>query len=102
MVGALLRLADSQGGFGTVIARGDERAGSILVLLVERGRPALSLERVLQPSGRYTWGESLLDGTEAELDALLARRRRFDPDLWVVELDIASAERFAAEMKQLD
>jgi len=25
------------------------------------------------------------------------RRRRNDPDLWVVELDIAQAERFAAE-----
>ena len=25
------------------------------------------------------------------------RRRSRDPDLWVVELDIASAERFAAE-----
>ncbi|MFX4497555.1 DUF1491 family protein, partial [Acinetobacter baumannii] len=30
------------------------------------------------------------------------RRRRIDPDLWVIELDIASAERFAAETLLVD
>ena len=33
--------------------------------------------------------------------ALLARRRRVDPDLWAVELDVASSERFAAEMNSV-
>jgi hypothetical protein len=35
------------------------------------------------------------------LQDLIARRRRFDPDLWLIELDIASAERFAAEMNSI-
>ena len=39
---------------------------------------------------------------EEEIDGAIARRRRFDPDLWVVELDIPSPERFAAEMNALN
>ena len=36
--------------------------------------------------------------TNEEFKTFLERRRKFDPDLWILELDIASAERFAAEM----
>ena len=35
---------------------------------------------------------------EDEFGALLERRRRNDPDLWLVELDVADAEGFAAGM----
>jgi hypothetical protein len=36
------------------------------------------------------------EGLEA-LNLYIARRRRSDPDLWIIELDIPEAERFAAE-----
>ena len=36
-----------------------------------------------------------------ELRAFLAKRMRFDPDLWIVELDIADPERFIAETTTL-
>ena len=35
---------------------------------------------------------------EEQFQRFLERRRKYDPDLWILELDIASAERFAAEM----
>jgi hypothetical protein len=37
--------------------------------------------------------------SSADLAVFLARRARFDEDLWAVELDIADAERFIAETK---
>ncbi len=99
LVTALLRRAEADGGFGTVIARGDATAGAIAVILTERGAHPRLFERMLQPDGRYGWEELSGRITEGqELDALLERRRRFDPDLWIVELDIVSPERFAAEM----
>ena len=102
LVSALIRRAEGQGGFGTVLSRGDSTAGSIAVVLLERGTNPRLLERLLQSDGRYAWRESSGDGEgEAGVQALLDRRRRFDPDLWVIELDIASAERFAAEMNSL-
>jgi hypothetical protein len=103
LVSALLRRVAGDGGFGTVIAKGDANAGAIVIVLAERGRRVQLLERLLQPDGNYAWGESLKAGqNEEELDRFLDRRRRFDPDLWIVELDTASAERFAAEISGFD
>lgn len=103
LVTALLRLAERESGFGMVVAKGDETAGAILILLAERGRRVQVLERLMQPDGTYGWTEALAAGhNEAEIDKFLERRRRFDPDSWVVELDTASAERLAAEIRTLD
>lgn len=100
LVKALIRTVEGQGGFGAVIAQGDSTAGAIAVILAERGRRRRFLERTLGMDGTYGWrdvsGDS--DREEAAFDALVDRRRRTDPDLWVVELDVASAERFADEM----
>ncbi|HEY0626084.1 MAG TPA: DUF1491 family protein [Allosphingosinicella sp.] len=99
-VSGLIRRAESEGGTGMVLAKGDETAGAILIILNEKGRKQRILERVLQPGGQYLWQDNIgqdIDN-DAEISALLARRRSFDPDLWLIELDVASAERFAAEM----
>ena len=99
LVSALLRRAEIEGGFGTVLAKGDGTAGSVAVILLERGGKPRLFERLLQPDGRYAWTDSTpADQSEQALQDLLAKRQRFDPDLWIVELDIASPERFAAEM----
>lgn len=103
LVSTLLRRAEQEAGFGTVIAKGDANAGAVLIVLAERGRRARVLERVLGADGDYAWGEAIAAGhNEAEVDKFLDRRLRFDPDLWIVELDTASAERFAAEIIALD
>jgi hypothetical protein len=99
LVSALLRRAQAEGGFGAVLAKGDPTAGAVAVILAERGTRKCMLERLLQPDGHYAWQDSTQAGeTDDAFRKLLENRRRFDPDLWVVELDIASAERFAAEM----
>lgn len=100
----LIRRAESGGGFGVVLAKGDPTAGSLLVILNEKGRNQRILERILQPDGRYLWqatGGQATDN-EGEFQALLERRRKFDPDIWLIELNVASAERFAAEMNSED
>jgi hypothetical protein len=101
LVTALLRRAEQEGGFGAVLAKGDPMAGAIAVILAEKGRKARFLERVMQASGSYAWQSAREDvENEAEFEKFLEKRRRFDPDLWILELDIASAERFAAEMNE--
>ena len=96
---ALLRRAEQGGGFGVVLAKGDSTAGAIAVILAEKGRKACFLERLLQPDGSYAWQSTRQDvENEQDLNSFLERRRKSDPDLWILELDIASAERFAAEM----
>ena len=100
LVSALIRRAQAEGGFAAVLARGDENSGAVLVILTERGADPRILERIMLPDGRYAWqspnGQMIAQA--AEVPELIARRRRFDPDLWVVELDVPSTERFTAEM----
>jgi len=99
LASALLRRAQDEGGFGAVLAKGDPTAGAIAVILAEKGRKACFLERLLQADGSYSWQPSRQDvENEQDLNSFLERRRKSDPDLWILELDIASAERFAAEM----
>ncbi len=98
LVNGLIRLAEAQGGFGVVVAKGDVNAGAIAIILSEKGKKTCLLERALQPDGLYAWVRSQNTENEADFQAALDRKRRFDPDLWIVELDIASTERFADEM----
>ncbi|MBV9929577.1 MAG: DUF1491 family protein [Alphaproteobacteria bacterium] len=103
LVGALRRRAELEGGYAAVLAKGDATAGAILVILVERvGRTAL-YERTLQPDGCYRWAphDPPPDAPDA-VPAFVARRRRSDPDLWVLELHVPSIERFAAGMNAFD
>ena len=82
-----------------MLARGDIQAGAILVIALERGVNSGAFERGIGPEGRdqlLRVGPQNTD-KEEEISEYWHRRRARDPDLWVIELDIASAERFAAE-----
>lgn len=97
LVSALVRRVNNEGGSATVLAKGDATAGSILLILMERGVVQSVRERVLGGDGLYAW-TSIGPDEAADRDAYLARRRERDSDLWLVELDIANAERFTAEI----
>lgn len=99
LVSALIRRVEAEGGHAMVLARGDRGAGAVIVLCAERGRVEKLLERTLDLEGRYIWtrcGPEDMQDFQQYQD-YLDRRRRRDPDLWIVELDIAEAERFAVE-----
>jgi len=98
LVSALIRRAHVHGGNAAVLRRGDDGAGAVLLLCMERGRFVALLERSLIGDGDYRWARCGPEADdEAARNAYLERRRSRDPDLWLVELDIAGVERFAAE-----
>ncbi len=71
----------------------------MLLFVSSRGSHVACLERILNLDGSYRWervgpGDS---AGSAEIADFLARRARFDEDLWAIELDIAEPERFIAE-----
>lgn len=99
LVGALRRRVAVEGGFATILVKGDDISGVILIQTMDRGVESGLFERVQNLQGDYALmrcGPTPEEGSEA-LDQYIARRRRSDPDLWVVELDVPEAERFAAE-----
>ncbi|MEQ7874055.1 DUF1491 family protein [Sphingomonas sp. ASV193] len=97
---AIRRKAESQGGFATVIRSGDPDSGVILLVIIERGQ-YLSCARREWADGEYRWTRA--GPTEpSELDDFLARQRRFDPDLWLIELDVPQGERFIVDLSAID
>ena len=96
---ALVRRVQAAGGAAVIAAKGDQSAGAILLICLERGQLTAYRERILSADGGYHWEAvgPTRDSDQAEAEAWLDRRRDRDPDLWIVELDIANAERFAAE-----
>ncbi len=93
-VDALIRRVSGAGGFATVLAHGDDTAGSIAVVTRDAGEEVL-LSPVLGVSGRYEFAAMAMGAAVADW---IERARRRDPDLWVLELDIPQAGQFVAEM----
>lgn len=98
-VAAILRRAESQGDFATVLRSGDKERGSLLLLIASRGRHFSCMERILNLDGDYEWRVTgpAESAEPSEVASFLAQRARFDEDFWAIELDVADAERFTAE-----
>ncbi|WP_017663786.1 DUF1491 family protein [Porphyrobacter sp. AAP82] len=101
--GAIMRLAESEGGFATVLAKGEHDAGTILVVTLCRGREGILFERMPQRDGSRKFLAVKREDPEnpQEFSEYLARRRRQDSDMWLIEVDIADRERFVARMAAL-
>lgn len=98
-VGALLRRVNDAGGMAVVLARGEAQDGALLIVTFNKGVFTGIYQREPQGQAAATLARiGPADSAEAQsITDFWHRRRQFDPDLWVIELDIASAERFAAE-----
>ena len=96
---SLVRRAEVAGGFGMIIARGDADRGALVLLIAHRGAHVACLERSFDAGGDYAWQEvgPTAGATEESVRLWTQGRRRFDPDLWLIELDIPLPERFIAE-----
>ena len=78
-----LRLA----GIPAYVTRGDENAGAVVVKVATLdGRAQAFRPQFDLATDARSW-VTLAEGPEAEVDALLARERKRDPDLWVIELE---------------
>ena len=95
-VSGLLRSVQAAGGFAMVLHKGEREAGTIVVVCTENGANRRIFERMPSPDGDREWTLVQTEDIEnkAGFDEYLTRRTRQDPDLWIIELDIADGERF--------
>ena len=96
---ALLRRAGAEGGFATIVRKGDADRGALLLLVTDRGAHVACLERALGDVGAYGWRRvgPAADAEAREIADFTQKRVRFDEDIWLIELDIPLPERFIAE-----
>lgn len=99
-----IRAVQGEGGFAAVLAKGERDAGTILVICCENGANTKLYERMPQMDGSRAFVLTKEQDIEKphEFTEYWQRRSSQDGDLWVVELDIADAERFIAATQHDD
>jgi len=95
-VSALRRRVEAAGGFAMVIAKGDPEAGAVLLLLRDQNGEVSALSKVNAGDGKTSW-QVLFDKRDDADEAIreaIEKRKQYDPDIWIVELDVADPARF--------
>lgn len=95
-IGALIRLAETLGGFATVLAKGERDAGTIALVTIKNGADAQFYERMPQLDGTRSWTVTRAQDSEKpyEFSQYIQRRSAQDGDLWILEVDVADPARF--------
>ena len=98
-VQALIRRAGLAGAFAVVARKGDAAAGAVLVKVVDRraGLTRLYAEALRGQEVERIWAEPHPGAPEPELDAYAERQVRYDPDLWIVEIEDLQGRHFLTE-----
>lgn len=80
-----------------LVSKGDPTAGAVAVKVATMDGRASVFVRAQGPDGARLWSPLAEAAPEAEADAALARQRRFDPDLWIVEIEDPKGRTLLAE-----
>ena len=99
-VTGMIRAVEAAGGFATILKKGEKDAGTILVVICEKGQNSTLYERMPDLDGGRKWTVSKAQDPEKPLDFsdYLDRRGRQDSDCWIVELDVANGQQFIPGM----
>ena len=101
-VAAYIRRCHLEGAFAAVRRRGAEEAGAIFIKLNRLdgtadiyGPAPQAVFEDSHPSDRaFSPGLPVLPAPEADVEAYLARQFRFDPDIWIVEVEDRAGRHF--------
>jgi hypothetical protein len=97
-IGALIRRAELEGAYATVIRKGDPRGGAVLVKALDRRAGCAQLfAEAVRGDGERVWMSPVASTDEPALDAYIDRAARFDPDIWVIEIDDRAGRHFLTE-----
>lgn len=100
-VSGLIRRAEIAGAFATVVKKGDARAGTVILKAYNSSqRSARLYSAVTGADGEPLWMQPVASPFEHELDDYIERQRRYDPDLWVVEIEDREGRHFLQERVQ--
>jgi hypothetical protein len=92
---ALIRQFSVMGDFATVLHKGDPIAGALLLVSRIKGRNPALFEQFPGANDTRNWHPVFDQDTDNEqkISDYLERRIAQDRDIWVLELDVAFAER---------
>ena len=97
-VRALLRRAQSGGASAFIVRKGAEEAGAVILVVSRLDGTCLLLNQARDGKGALVWAKALGDwGQEQKAKVWLDKQTRFDPDLWIVEIEDREGRAFVDE-----
>lgn len=97
-VKALIRRAEVEGAAAYVVRRGAEEAGAIFLKIARLDGTCVVLNQARRGDGELVWAKPLGESAdEARAGEYFAKQMRFDPDLWIVEIEDRQGRAFVHE-----
>jgi hypothetical protein len=97
-VRALIRRAEVGGAQGYVVKKGDEDAGVVFLKINRLDGSSLVLSQARIGAGELVWARPLGDAcSEVAATAYLEKQQKYDPDLWIVEIEDCAGRTFVDE-----
>lgn len=97
-VRALIRRAQVSGAQAAVVRMGSEEAGAVIIRVSRLDGTCLLLNQARAGDGELVWSRPLGDWTdEARANAWSDKQIKFDPDLWIVEIEDRQGRAFVDE-----
>ena len=98
-VRALIRRAEVAGAAAYVVRKGSEEAGAVLLKIARIDGTSLVLSQARRGGeGELVWVKPLGDATDDEkARSYFDRQIKFDPDLWIVEIEDRHGRTFVDE-----
>lgn len=97
-VRALMRRAELAGAFVTVARHGAEEAGALFLKLARPDGSCTVLSQARRGEGELVWIKPLGDTSDETAAAKYFEKQiRFDPDLWVIEIEDRDGRAFVDE-----
>jgi hypothetical protein len=97
-VRAVIRRAEVAGAQAYVVRKGSEEAGAVVLKIARLDGTSLVLSQARRGEGELVWVKPLGDASDDEqARAYFERQIKFDPDLWIVEIEDRQGRTFVDE-----
>ena len=97
-VRALIRRAEVAGAQAYVLRKGAEEAGAVYLKLSRLDGSCTVLNQVVAGEGERVWTRPLGEACDdARAQAYLDKQIKFDPDIWIVEIEDREGRAFVDE-----
>jgi hypothetical protein len=97
-VRALIRRAEVAGAAAFVVRKGSEEAGAVYLKVSRLDGTCVVLEQVRRGDGDLAWMMPIGDAADDErAKAYFDKQIRFDPDLWILEIEDRQGRAFVDE-----
>ncbi|HEY1708016.1 MAG TPA: DUF1491 family protein [Rhizomicrobium sp.] len=95
---ALIRRAEVAGASAYVVRKGAEESGAVFLKIARLDGTSLVLSQARQGEGDLVWLKPLGDAADEEkAKAYFERQLKFDPDIWILEIEDREGRAFVDE-----